>query len=108
METKTLIHWTLDGRDRRLKRDDLDLRLYEFSGRDKDAFFANFGQALKARLLEYYPEFRYELTVPTLQLFEKCLDVLSGVNLDKAGYSSNRSREFMTDAVKKFLEEKTR
>ena len=107
---KTLLPWLETGRDRLLmKRDDLDLRLYEFSGRDKYTYYYHFGLALRGHIIKHFPEYELKLRVSPAMLYERCISVYAFLDyraLRRLGYKSNIRRSFFQDAVEKYLEGK--
>ena len=107
---KTLLPWLETGRDRTLaKRDDLDIKLFVFAGRDKYSYYYHFGLALREHITRLFPSHKHELRVSPAMLFERACEVFDRLDyrtLRRMGYTSAIRSSFFQDAVSRYLEGK--
>lgn len=108
---KTLnIPWLERGRDRLLmKRDNLDLRLFQFAGEDKSSYYYHFGRALRDHITRHFPEHEFKLRVSPAMLYERCLTIYNNLDyreLRRLGYTPSIRLSFFQDAVESYLEAK--
>lgn len=78
MKTKR-IPWIFSGRDRRLKKGDLDLQLYDLAQGDQAQYLYLFGRALKSEILRTWPTEEHldrKLVCPKDVLAERCLNFI--------------------------------
>ena len=105
----TRLPWTETGRDKLLaKLDDLDLKLYEFSGGEKYGYYYHFGLALRNHINRLFPGHEREMLVSPAMLFERCAEVFDKLDyrqLRELGYVTNIRRSFFQDAVARYLKE---